>query len=172
MAAKRFADDALDAIALDRFFADPARHRQPDAGMVQPVGGDMDIETRAVQPPFVIENRAELLAVHQPQATTETRRNGHRVGRLGQLRGRIQALRRTRRLARRALMTARPARVRIRSRKPWVRLRFSMLGWKVRFMVSIQSIKRRGNLPCLAEEFKSILIADNRHKSYQIFGNQ
>ncbi len=138
MATKRFADDALDAIALDRFFTDPPRHRQPDAGVGQSVGGDMNIETRSVQPPFVIENRAELLAVHQPQATTETRRHGHRVGRFRQPRRRAQALRRARRLARRALMTARPARVRIRSRKPWVRLRFSMLGWKVRFMVSVQ----------------------------------
>ena len=46
------------------------------------------------------------------------------------------ALNRARRFARRALIIARPARVRIRARKPWVRLRFNVLGWKVRFIAA------------------------------------
>jgi hypothetical protein len=37
-------------------------------------------------------------------------------------------------LPRRALRTARPARVRMRRRKPWRRLRRRTLGWNVRFM--------------------------------------
>ena len=37
-------------------------------------------------------------------------------------------------LRRRAAMMARPARVRIRRRKPWVRLRRRLLGWKVRLL--------------------------------------
>jgi hypothetical protein len=47
---------------------------------------------------------------------------------------RSQADRRLRPLRRRAEMTARPARVRIRRRKPWVRLRRRLLGWNVRLL--------------------------------------
>ena len=36
--------------------------------------------------------------------------------------------------ARRRLITARPALVAIRARKPWVRARFRLLGWNVRFI--------------------------------------
>lgn len=165
MVAKRFADDAFQAVAFDRLLAHPPRHRQPDARMLQSVGSDMDSETRPVQPPFVIENRAELLAVHQPQATTEARRCRDGRGRLKRpvLRQPVgsnsQALKRARRLARRALITARPARVRIRSRKPWVRLRFSTLGWKVRFMASVSwractAAKGKRNLPGLPKNSK------------------
>ncbi len=50
-----------------------------------------------------------------------------------------QALRRALPLARRALMTARPPRVFMRARKPWVRLRLISLGWKVRFMLAVLS---------------------------------
>jgi hypothetical protein len=46
-----------------------------------------------------------------------------------------QAERRLRPLARRAFSIARPARVDILSRKPWVRLRFKLLGWKVRLLI-------------------------------------
>ena len=45
-----------------------------------------------------------------------------------------QALRRARPRARRALITARPPRVCILARNPWVRLRLISLGWKVRFI--------------------------------------
>lgn len=47
-----------------------------------------------------------------------------------------QALRRDRPLARRALIMARPPRVLMRARNPWVRFLFTSLGWKVRFIVS------------------------------------
>ena len=42
--------------------------------------------------------------------------------------------RRSRPLARRAERMARPARVRMRSRKPWVLARRRLLGWKVRLL--------------------------------------
>ena len=45
-----------------------------------------------------------------------------------------QADSRARPLRRRADMMARPARVRIRRRKPWVRLRRRLLGWNVRLL--------------------------------------
>lgn len=46
-----------------------------------------------------------------------------------------QTARRLRPLARRRDRTARPFLVAIRARKPWVRARLIVLGWKVRFMV-------------------------------------
>lgn len=47
---------------------------------------------------------------------------------------RPQALSRIRPFARRALITALPPRVFMRARKPWVRFRFTSLGWNVRFI--------------------------------------
>jgi len=48
-----------------------------------------------------------------------------------------QVDRRTRPFARRAISILRPPRVDIRTRKPWVRARFSRLGWKVLFIYPI-----------------------------------
>ncbi|AEA72210.1 Hypothetical protein PSEBR_m1756 [Pseudomonas brassicacearum subsp. brassicacearum NFM421] len=45
-----------------------------------------------------------------------------------------QTARRARPLARRRDRTARPFLVAMRARKPWVRARLIVLGWKVRFM--------------------------------------
>ena len=45
-------------------------------------------------------------------------------------------------MARRALITKRPFLVRIRARKPWLRLRFRLLGWKVLFMA--QFVPKKG----------------------------
>ena len=47
----------------------------------------------------------------------------------------VQTARRLRPLARRALITARPPRVFMRIRKPWVRARRILEGWYVRFIV-------------------------------------
>jgi len=44
-------------------------------------------------------------------------------------------------LARLALMTARPPRVFMRTKKPWVRARRVFDGWYVRFMVGLSSSK-------------------------------
>jgi hypothetical protein len=52
--------------------------------------------------------------------------------------GRSQADRRARPLRRRAPMMERPARVRIRNRKPWVLARRRLFGWKVRFTSGLQ----------------------------------
>ena len=48
---------------------------------------------------------------------------------------------RLRPFARRAFSTCLPAFVAIRARKPWVRLRFKLLGWNVLFMVIVDSFK-------------------------------
>ena len=66
-----------------------------------------------------------------------------------------QALRR----ARRALITARPPRVRILARNPWVRLRLISLGWKVRLINSLIDLRnvleRLGNRGYSAAELLS-----------------
>ena len=90
--------------------------------MALPVGGHMGAEMGRVHARSVVENRREVLAVRQPPAAVETRCGAPLE------RNNAQALRRDRRLARRALMIARPARVRMRARKPWVLLRFTSLG--------------------------------------------
>jgi len=46
----------------------------------------------------------------------------------------MPTVRRLRPLARRRLRTRRPFLVAMRARNPWVRLRFTLLGWYVRFM--------------------------------------
>ena len=48
----------------------------------------------------------------------------------------VQTARRLRPLARRAAITARPPRVFMRVKKPWVRARFTLEGWYVRFMIN------------------------------------
>jgi hypothetical protein len=82
---------------------------------------------------------------HQRRTSRADPRPGHaaEVGRLVQAccsrkhreeSGGAQAESLARPLPRRAERIARPARVRIRSRKPWVRLRRRLLGWKVRLL--------------------------------------
>ncbi len=56
-----------------------------------------------------------------------------------------QAERRSRPLERRAARMERPARVRIRARKPWVFARRRVLGWNVRFMVWLLDACVRGS---------------------------
>lgn len=45
--------------------------------------------------------------------------------------------------ARRRLSTRRPALVAMRARKPWVRARLILLGWKVRFMTNTWVLNRQ-----------------------------
>jgi hypothetical protein len=47
-------------------------------------------------------------------------------------------------LARRAEITARPARVRMRSRKPWVLARRRLFGWNVRLLTWVPSVDATG----------------------------
>ena len=58
-----------------------------------------------------------------------------------------QADSRSRPLERRAARMDRPARVRIRIRKPWVFARRRLFGWNVRFMVWLLEDYVRGSLP-------------------------
>ena len=68
-------------------------------------------------------------------------------------RGQPETLRRLRPLRRRAARIARPARVRMRSRKPWVFARRRVFGWYVRFPLAILKILREtkaGDMPAEA----------------------
>ena len=72
------------------------------------------------------------LPVHRFRVTEDAldRRSAHRPGQ-------PETLRRLRPLRRRAARIARPARVRIRRRKPWVFARRRVFGWYVRFPLAI-----------------------------------
>ncbi len=74
----------------------------------------------------IIENPLEFASLQQACLLRET------AGRFRQMLP--YGVSRARPLARRELSTLRPLRVAIRARNPWVRARFSTLGWKVRFM--------------------------------------
>jgi hypothetical protein len=99
----------------------------------------------------------------QRRASRADPRPGHaaEVGRLVQARrsrkhrkgsGAAQAESLARPLPRRAERIARPARVRIRSRKPWVRLRRRLLGWKVRLLT--------GGLPRCSRSWWDVHLGD------------
>ena len=57
--------------------------------------------------------------------------------------GSAQAEIRVRPFARRRASTARPARVRMRIRKPWVFFRFRLFGWNVFFMTALSLVQMR-----------------------------
>src|SRR5690606_40792865 len=74
-----------------------------------------------------VEDRLELSGGQQTLFPTEV--STHHPFRMS------QTVRRLRPLARRRDRTWRPFLVAMRARKPWVRARLRVLGWKVRFMV-------------------------------------
>ena len=76
----------------------------------------------ALSPRLVVRRKSFELCILSNRGNTMGLRHG------------CQADRRVRPLRRRAEMIARPARVRIRRRKPWVRLRRRLLGWNVRLL--------------------------------------
>jgi hypothetical protein len=79
--------------------------------------------------------RRSTRAHSAPRRTAEVLRATHsQRSRQHGGRSRYQADRRARPLRRRPERIARPARVRIRRRKPWVRLRRRLLGWNVRLV--------------------------------------
>jgi hypothetical protein len=93
-------------------------------------------------------SRACTTSVSRPIRTprrTQTRKSSEDVNRdvagsTGRL-GSCQPARRSRPFWRRAARIARPARVRMRRRKPWVRLRRRLLGWKVRLLTPISTLR-------------------------------
>lgn len=114
--AERFPRDALDPVPLHSVARQSLRDHQTQMpyGLhgLQPV----DREEPAAAPSALLEHLLETTGSAEPVDSPESLRfleNG----------GKTQTARRTRPLARRALITARPALVFMRARKPWVRLR-------------------------------------------------
>ena len=138
VAAKKLPEQALDAIALYRFSQAPGNH-QPQPGMAFGHGSQGHAEMAGVEPLTLGLRPQKFLAMAEPRRLGET--GGpfgvgfwtgaeHRQLASGvRLRGSPpQTERRFRPLARRRLITARPARVLIRSKNPWVRFRRKLLG--------------------------------------------
>jgi len=122
--AEAFACDPLQAVARHGRLSDLAGNRQTQARVSQIVGSGQHGKIAVAGFGGLGEDAGKGVPAGQPDAARKTRVAGRSV----------QGVKRTRALARRALRTRRPPLVAIRARKPWVRLRWMMLGWKVRFM--------------------------------------
>ena len=125
---KIFADQPLDAVACtsrsDGFFCDG----QSQPGMISLVGPEAGTERLALDALAFGKYELEFRRFTQPRVGLKPRANGH---------WNAYGIRRARPLARRRASTRRPPLVAIRARKPWVRLRRRVCGWKVRFMTLI-----------------------------------
>jgi len=138
VAAKKFPEQTLDAIALNCFPQAPGSH-QPQPGMAFDHRRQGHAEMARVEPLTLGLRPQKFLAMAEPRRLRET---GGPFG-IGFWTGAVhrqlasamrlrnsppQTDRRFRPLARRRLITARPARVLIRSKNPWVRFRRKLLG--------------------------------------------
>ncbi len=112
---------ALDAIAVDRA-TDLARHRQPESrsAVIGPSWKHVQDEIAAGVRATLAEHSVELCATREPSPTWPLPGAGC---------DQHQTVRRLRPFARRRLIVRRPARVRMRVRKPCVRARLRFFGW-------------------------------------------
>ena len=137
---KAFPKQSLGPVARDGS-TDLAAGRQPQTIVPAVVGGRHQAEQRPIQAQAAVEDtpvlprRAESFAACEPAA-----------GQARQGPGAFQAASRLRPFWRRRLSTRRPPLVRIRTRKPWVRFRFRLFGWKVRFMLDCPRPRSRNPL--------------------------
>jgi len=122
-----FADTSLDAVTLDGSGGVPAGDQDPDARLT--FGAAPNIKKVAAQavPLAFTQQLLELRLAAQPAACIEPES-------LGRRRYNRYSPTRRRPRARRLRNTARPPRVRLRTRKPWRRARRVLDGWYVRFM--------------------------------------
>ena len=111
-AAEHLAYQALRAIAVDRPARDPSTDDDTDARLTQPIGPGKHGEMAAHPDRTGRQGSTILFSTQQPHAARQRRPVGA-----------AQTPNRERPLARLARNTARPPRVRMRTRKPWVRLR-------------------------------------------------
>ena len=122
--AEAFARDPFQPVARHGGLGDPAGHGQAQARVSQLVGSGQHGEMAVAGFAGLGEDAGKGVSAGQPGATRKAGVAGRGV----------QGAKRARPLARRAFRTRRPPLVAIRARKPWVRLRWMMLGWNVRFM--------------------------------------
>src|SRR5690606_36520042 len=120
--AKGLAHQTLDAVALDRTLRHALGDREAKTGMTQLVVAEAQMKTAAADATAACARGGEVAGPAQPRLARQSGRGHHRYAAYG--------IRRLRPLARRALMTLRPSAVAIRARKPCVRARLSLLGWK------------------------------------------
>jgi hypothetical protein len=115
----------------DHRTADGAAHDEADVSGLIVIGADEQVsrEQRPACPAAFPQGRAELAAAPHPGGGGQ-----HRCSRQLQVLARGQTLTRARPLRRRAARTARPARVRMRSRNPCVFARRRLFGWNVRLL--------------------------------------
>jgi len=125
--AKAFPDDALDSVARHGSRCGFFRDGQAQTWIAQAIGCSQQGECPTRCTPRLGKYTPELYGPGQPRAA-------RKAGRTPFQGVENYTVRRARPLARRALMTKRPFLVRIRARKPWVRLRCRLLGWNVLFM--------------------------------------
>src|SRR6185312_5220421 len=120
--AEELAQASLHLVPRDRR-PDRFRDRQADASTLAAVLAREPVEHEVPRRdrPAVPIDRVEVARAREAVAALHARVQ------------RAEAERRLRPLARRRLSIARPARVDIRARKPWRRLRLRTLGWSVRF---------------------------------------
>ena len=129
LAPKAFADQPLEPVPIDGPSGLLLGNRQTQAGTTCFVAYCQHSKPAVGGTPGTVEYTLEI----------SRRQEAGRAGKsaVGNMPGLIcpnQGTRRARPLARRAFKTLRPLRVAMRARKPWVRARLSVLGWKVLFM--------------------------------------
>lgn len=120
----------LDTVA-DHGLSHPAADGQPQAVPLRLSGGNE--QRKPLRPGFPARgvDTVEITPVTQAVFRGESMTSSNRFQEKGRLRGRpgrLQTERRLRPLRRRRAMTVRPPRDRIRTRNPWVRFRFRLLG--------------------------------------------
>lgn len=134
MQPKRFANNSLDPVSAAGFPAVFSRNRKTEPGEIGFIVPAQYRETLVAASKGLFEDTAEGRRRQQPMLS----RKPIRVSAIQAFELRPAdvwtamiryGVRRARPLARRRLSTSRPALVAIRARKPWVRARFSLLGW-------------------------------------------
>ena len=128
MTAKPLPEHALRTIAVDRAREDTLRNDKTQSANADSIGLEQHAKTRTLGSPRSRQERSDICGT-EPLPTAKTP-------------ALAQTLKRARPLARRARSTARPPRVRIRTRNPCVRFLRTTEGWKVRFMRQIPEIDR------------------------------
>jgi hypothetical protein len=120
MTPEPLAQPPLHPVAVNRPWKDALGNDKTEPGHAQHVRSERDRESCASDGPDSRQQRGDIGSAQALPAGIAPA--------LG------QTLRRARPLARRARITARPPRVRMRTRKPWVRFLRTTEGWKVRFI--------------------------------------
>src|SRR5690606_21672078 len=152
--ARRLADEPLQPVALGREPAMLLRDGEAEPGYAQPVRLRQHGEVGVATPVGTTEDTPECSGIRQTvrpaepltppvlgccRSLSRCRRRDRAVTRNA---GAPQGVSCARPFARRRFRTSRPALVAMRARKPCVRARLSLLGWKVRFMCLTRPLRR------------------------------